>query len=110
MTNITVQRIIRQVGGAILMMSFFSCNNSRNAPDVSDIKMDIQIRRFDRDFFSEDTLQLAQSLEQLKRKYPDFLPLYCEFLSPINAMVKQQGKTYQDAVLQYLRAIRPLYE
>ena len=57
-----------------------------------------------------DTTRLAQSLNELNRKYPAFLPLYSEFLSPINPMVQQQGRTYEEAVSIYYRTIKPLYE
>jgi hypothetical protein len=85
-----------------------SCNNSNNKPNVSDIKVDLKIERFDKDFFSMDTNRLSQSLNELNRKYPTFLPLYSEFLSPINPMVKQEGKTYEEAVKVFYRTIKPL--
>ena len=55
-----------------------------------------------------DTNRLDQSLNELNKKYPAFLPLYAEFLSPINPMVKQQGKTYDEAVKIYFRTLKPL--
>ena len=70
--------------------------------------MNVKIERFDKDFFSIDTNQLDQSLNALNKKYPTFLPLYFEFLSPINAMVKQEGKTYEEAVKVFYRTIKPL--
>lgn len=94
----------------LLILILISCNNSNNKPDVSDIKVDVKIERFDKDFFSMDTNRLTQSLNELNRKYPAFLPLYSEFLSPINPMVKQGGETYKNAVLIYYRTIKPLYE
>lgn len=95
---------------SLLVFVLVSCNNANKNPDVSDIRVDLNIARFDRDFFSIDTTRLSQSLDQLSQKYPAFLPLYSEFLSPINPMVHQQGKTYEEAVLIYYRTIKPLYE
>lgn len=110
MTNKTVMSIMRLSISSLLILVFTSCNNSNNKPDVSDIKVDVKIERFDKDFFSMDTNRLNQSLNELNKKYPAFLQLYSEFLSPINPMVKQEGKTYEEAVSIYYKTIKPLYE
>jgi len=108
MTNKTVKSTMRWPITSLLILLVISCNNSNNKPNVSDIKVDVKIQRFDKDFFSMDTNRLDQSLNELNKKYPAFLPLYAEFLSPINPMVKQQGKTYDEAVKIYIRTIKPL--
>ncbi len=108
MTNTTVKNIMRFTISSIFLFVLLSCNNSNNKPDVSNINVNVKIERFDKDFFSMDTNHLDQSLNELNRKYPAFSPLYSEFLSPINAMVKQQGKTYQEAVRLFYRTIKPL--
>ena len=62
-----------------------ACGGKKDKPDVSEIKIDVKIERFDRDFFSMDTTHLMSSLEQLNQKYPGFLPEYFEyFLNPKN--------------------------
>jgi hypothetical protein len=108
MTNKTVKRFMRLSISSLLILILISCNNSNNKPDVSDIKVNVKIERFDKDFFSIDTNQLDQSLNALNKKYPTFLPLYFEFLSPINAMVKQEGKSYDQAVKVFYQTIKPL--
>jgi hypothetical protein len=108
MTNTTVKNLMRLALASFVFL-LLSCNNSNKKPDVSKIKADVNIARFDKDFFTMDTTHLRQSLDQLYQKYPSFLPLYSEFLSPINAMVKQEGRTYEEAALIYYRTIKPLY-
>ncbi|MGZ3924421.1 MAG: gliding motility lipoprotein GldB [Flavisolibacter sp.] len=108
MTNTTVKSIMRLPLSSLFLLMLIACNNSNNKPNVSDIKIDLQIQRFDKDFFSMDTNRLSQSLAELNKKYPTFFPLYAEFLSPINAMVKQQGKSYDEAVKIFFRTIKPL--
>ncbi|HKG67563.1 MAG TPA: hypothetical protein VKA92_01750 [Segetibacter sp.] len=54
----------------IIMIS--SCKD-KNIPDVSGIKVDLQLQRFDKDFFSVDTNHIDKSLQQLHQKYPSFL-------------------------------------
>jgi hypothetical protein len=102
--------IMRLSISSLLILILMSCNNSNNKPNVSDIKVDVKIERFDKDFFSMDTNRLNQSLNELNKKYSSFLPLYSEYLSPINPMVKQEGRTYEEAVKIYYKTIKPLAE
>ena len=39
----------------LLTISLFSCKKKKGIPNVSDIKVEIQLKRFDRDFFALDT-------------------------------------------------------
>ncbi len=56
----------------------FSCRNNKNIPDVSNIKVSLETKRFDDDFFSIDTLNVASSVQNLLKKYPRFTPDYVE--------------------------------
>lgn len=78
---------------AILFL--FSCNSSDSTPDVSDIKVDLTIKRFDKDFFSMDTTNLDTSLTVLGNKYPEFFGDFLEkFLGISGEMVKNgEAKT-----------------
>jgi hypothetical protein len=96
---------------AIVVPFLISCGNSdKNKPDVSDINMEVKIERFDKDFFSIDTNHVSQDLDRLNQKYPSFLPVYFEYMSPVNFIVQQQGKSYSEAVIEYFRNIKPLYD
>jgi len=87
---------------------FAGCSNREKAPNVSGIKTEVKITRFDRDFFSIDTTRINASLDTLYRRYPSFLPVYFEYLSPINFIVQREGKPYAEAVLEYYRNMKPL--
>ena len=52
----------------------FACNNNKDVPDVSDIKVDVQVERFDQHFFSIDTTAIIPGLQRLNQLYPDFYP------------------------------------
>jgi hypothetical protein len=95
---------------AITSLFLFSCTNEGSKPDVSNIKTEVTLQRFDRDLFSIDTNNIEASLTNLNKKYPSFLPLYFEYLSPVNFIVRQQGSTYSQAVREYFRNIKPLYD
>lgn len=108
--NPTVNTSMKGFVFASLALILLSCNNSTGKPDVSGVKVNAKIERFDQAFFSLDTNNLSGSLNELNKKYPAFLSLYSEFLSPINFIVHQQGKSFEEALRIYLRNIKPLYD
>jgi hypothetical protein len=106
--NKPVYRLMRFLTCILSVFILFSCSNDSRKPDVSGIQADVKVQRFDKDFFSIDTNQLTTSLDTLYKKYPTFLPLYFEYLSPINFIVHQEGKSYSEAILTYYRNIKSL--
>ncbi len=59
----------------IIASILFSCHN-KNIPDVSSIKINVETRRFEQDFFAMDTNKVAESLKTILQRYPDFLPQF----------------------------------
>ena len=55
----------------LIVFLFFSCSN-KQLPDVSNIKVDVALERFEEDFFVMDSLQTEKSLDALQLKYPSF--------------------------------------
>jgi hypothetical protein len=62
----------------VTILLLLACNNERNVPDVSAIKVDLVIERFEQDFFKVDTNALQAGLDALNKKYPRFYPLYLQ--------------------------------
>jgi hypothetical protein len=56
-----------------LVLLLLSCNNAKKAPDVSGIKINFQVQRFEQDLFAMDTVDMAASIQKLQQKYPQFL-------------------------------------
>jgi len=48
------------------------CKHTKPVPDVSGIKISLQVERFEKDFFALDTLHLDASLQQLNIAHPGF--------------------------------------
>jgi hypothetical protein len=63
-----------------IFVLILSCNTGKNKPDVSNIKVDMQLERFDKDLFMQDTNHLSASMPQLQQKYPGFLPIYLQYV------------------------------
>lgn len=85
----------------LLATSIISCNDKDSSPDVSGIKVDLEVKRFDQDFFSLDTLQTTQSLAGLQSKYPGFLPFFLQ---------QVVGVTDPEGVRTYYRLYKPIYD
>lgn len=61
---------------ALIAITLFACKNKKPAPDVSNIKVDVQLKRFDKDLFSIDTNNIEASLNKLHNDYGSFLNDY----------------------------------
>jgi len=57
----------------LLLVLLASCGDNK-APDVSGIKIELQVERFEQAFFSVDTNNLSFSLREVAGKYPGFFP------------------------------------
>lgn len=76
---------------------FFSCSSKNSAPDVSNIKVDVQLKRFDKDLFSIDTNNIESSLNKLQQQYGSFMNDYLYnimVLTPQPDTVKQKIKLF----------------
>lgn len=59
-------------------MVFFSCKDKKNIPNVSSIKVDITLNRFDQDFFSIDSNNVMPGLNQVHKKYPALTNIFLQ--------------------------------
>ncbi len=77
MNNNKIKHII------VIIISLFgisfiqSCGDS-DAPDVSNINVEITTQRLDKDLYGMDTNNIAAELVSLKSKYPEFLDFYLD--------------------------------
>ena len=62
----------------LLAVSLFACKKKKGIPDVSDIKVDINLERFDRDFFALDSNNVLAGLNQLNSKYPVLTTIFLQ--------------------------------
>ena len=92
----------------VALLILCSCG-SDSAPDVSGIKLDLNIRRFDQDLFALDTNNIEAGMQQLGQKYPDLLPLFA-----VNIIhdVTNPKETPAEAVRGFLAApeVQHLYD
>jgi hypothetical protein len=78
----------------LIITVFNSCADEykENIPDVSDIDVNVEFQRFDKDLFALDTNNISPGLQALEAKYPEFSKLFFEqILSSKNPQVAPDG-------------------
>lgn len=83
---------------AVLLIA---CGDKQKLPDISGIKVDLKVDRFDEAFFSIDTTNMEQGLTKLHQQYPDFLPFYLQNIV---------GITDPESVKIFYRGYKPLFD
>ncbi len=62
-----------------------SCSNDKNKPDISDIKVDVAIERFEQEFFKIDTTNIQPGLDELQKKFTSFFPVFIQSILQVNS-------------------------
>lgn len=74
----------------LLSFALFACKSKKGIPDVSDIKVDIPIERFDESFFSIDSNDIPPGLARVSQQYPGF---YTDFMQQVLKVSGAPGDT-----------------
>lgn len=61
----------------VLVIILVSCSNN-GVPDVSNIKVDLTLQRFDKDFFSIDSNNVAREVDRLSERYPQLTAIFLQ--------------------------------
>lgn len=67
---------MRFIFSFIVLAILVSCNNNSNTPDVSNIKMDLPVERFEKEFFALDSSQMEAGFNKLQKEFPTFSNIY----------------------------------
>jgi hypothetical protein len=96
---------------ALLAVQACQCNKSNDIPDVSHIKAEVKIKRFEKDLFALDTSRMAESLEALEQSYPEFAPLFFgQILGSHDPQIAPEGhEAYVKGFITH-PAVRRLYD
>ncbi len=91
-----------------IFLFFYSCNNADKTPDTSNIKIELNSMRFEKDLFTTDTTNFTANLDLLLARYPSFGE---NFLATIlNADPKWSADSTADYVLGFITAYRQVYD
>ncbi len=89
---------------------FSACRKGKNIPDVSHVDVEVNVRHFERDFFSIDTNNVTSELQTLSEKYPDFFPIFIRIIGADDPRYAPKGAdAYMAGMLKH-QAPRRLYD
>ena len=99
---------MKNTGFAFLILVLISCNNRKNIPDVSGIRINLPIERFEQDFFSLDTNDIANGLMNLKKKHPGFYPDFMRELLGVDG--NENNPETISAIRSFIHGYYPIYD
>jgi hypothetical protein len=75
----------------------------QKVPDVSDIEVQVEVRRFEKALFSIDTTQVAEQLAQLETAYPEFSAIFFgQLMGSKDPRIAPQGhEAYMQGFIQH---------
>lgn len=85
---------------ATLIILSAACGSKNQKPDVSGIQIELQTQRFEQDFFSIDTNNIAAAIPALHQKYPIFLG---DFVQNILGLSLQDEARANEAIKIFIR-------
>ena len=76
----------------LLVLLLWQCQQEEPIPDVSDIPVDLQLRRFEKDLFGIDTSRFAEGLSKLEEEYPEFGEIFFgQLLGSKDSVIAPEG-------------------
>ena len=100
---------MRNISAAFLIMLLIAaCTGNDKLPDVSSIKVEVPIQRFDKSFFSLDTNNIVTGLRELKKSYPEFYPDFMQQVLGVSG--SDTNRTTIEVSRTFIRGYSPLYQ
>lgn len=92
----------------LICASLFSCKQKKDVPDVSGIRADVSVERFDQAFFSIDTNDVAAGLRKLQQQFPAFYPDFMQQLLGVSG--SDTSRKTLEVTGYFLRNYRIIYD
>ena len=107
--NLPLLNCMKNLFPVFFIVALISCNNDQTAPDVSGIKIDLNVQRFEQDFFAIDSNNTTTGLTPLQNKYPVFLPLFVNHVLGLGPFVDSNQLLFE-GTKRFLHLNKPVYE
>ena len=91
---------------SLAFICLYACTDKKNIPNVSNIQVQLDVKRFDKDFFTLDTNNVETSLNKLQQQYPSFLNDYIYNILGIEPMPDSVTKKVKRFIFDY----KPVYD
>jgi hypothetical protein len=91
----------------MLMLIILSCNDVHKKPDISHIKVQLRVKRFEKEFFAMDTVKLENSLLRLHQSYPLFLG---DFIHNILGIQSNDSTMLNGGIKKFIQDYKPIFD
>jgi hypothetical protein len=91
----------------VIVLMLAGCTGNHR-PDISNVRVDLEVVRFERDFFNMDTNAIAPALQTLYQQHPAFGPFFTEQILGIPA--KDSSAIALQAIRRFLHDYQTLNE
>lgn len=99
---------------SLCLMTILGCkgNERKNIPDVSEVKVDVKIQRFEQDLFNLDTMNMIADIKNLNNEYGYFADLYFSEIMNFKRLHDTTSMEYLSIVNQFVHypSIKALYD
>lgn len=90
----------------LLLFAIIGCSSNKDKPNTDNIKISFELKRFDKDFFAIDTINVEASLDKLKKDYPVFLNDYLERIIGIS----RSDSNYHELIKLFIHDYKPIHD
>jgi hypothetical protein len=90
----------------VLLAWLAACRQREAAPDVSHLRAETGVVRFEKEFFAIDTNRIVDELERLHRRHPHFV---ADYLSKVLGIGTIQTPQAAEAIRMFISTYRPVY-
>lgn len=99
---------MRFIFSFFIFLLLFSCNNNSNTPDVSNIKIELSVQRFEQEFFVLDSSQMEAGFNKLQKDFPSFSNIY--FAHILNADPRWSVDSLNSYCYGFINAYKFVYD
>jgi hypothetical protein len=103
-----VMKILMSLIGFLVLCILMGCGGKKQGPDVSKITVQLDVKRFEQDFFQIDSNQIQKGLQSLQQGYPLFANDFTTHILGAGPIGDTQTVT-QQAAGAFLRSYFPVY-
>ncbi len=89
------------------MLMILSCNDGHKKPDISHIKVQLSVKRFEKEFFAMDTVMLENSLLNLHERFPLFLG---DYIHNILGIQSNDSTMLNGGIKKFIHDYKPIFD
>lgn len=94
----------------IIALSILQACGGKKGPDVSGIKVDVDIQRFDKSQFDVDTVNTRAGLADLEKKFPRFTNEFTAYILGIGPVSDDLSPEAEELFRFFVRSYKPVYD